>query len=539
MAQDWDATADVVVVGYGGAGAAAALAARESGADVLALDRYLGGGATNLSGGIVYAGGGTRIQRAAGVEDDTENMFSYLRREVGDVVSEETLRRFCEQSPAMIDWLMDHGVPFDPSLCPFKTSYPTDDYYLYFSGSENSGGFRDAATPRQRGHRAHGPGVSGKKLYGPLAASAAAHGVRVRTGTRVTGLVVEDGRVVGVEAVTIEDAPSAVRRRFAVLTRISAKPGVYHQGLRAAMQRLLDRIEHRHGRPIRIRARSGVVLSTGGFIANGAMVREHAPGYPWAQGLPLGTAGDDGSGIELGRSVGGATDRMDSLSNWRFIAPPSAYLGALAVDVDGRRMVDESRYGAALGAAIAEAPGHRAWLLVDADLAARAREQLGDQTVWFQRLQLERLLRIGSVSAPTVEEAARRAGGDPAGLRRTVDAHNDAIAQGRPDPLGKPDDLRRPAVAAPFTLLDISFTDRMTYPMPMLTLGGLVVDEDSGAVRTAAGATVDGLFAAGRTAVGICSNSYVSGLSLADCVFSGRRAGSHAAAAPSGARDGA
>ncbi|MBS4104664.1 FAD-dependent oxidoreductase, partial [Tsukamurella paurometabola] len=79
MAQDWDATADVVVVGYGGAGAAAALAARESGADVLALDRYLGGGATNLSGGIVYAGGGTRIQRAAGIDDDAENMFSYLR----------------------------------------------------------------------------------------------------------------------------------------------------------------------------------------------------------------------------------------------------------------------------------------------------------------------------------------------------------------------------------------------------------------------------------------------------------------------------
>ena len=53
MAQDWDATADVVVVGFGGAGAAAALAAREAGAEVLALDRYLGGGATNLSGGIV------------------------------------------------------------------------------------------------------------------------------------------------------------------------------------------------------------------------------------------------------------------------------------------------------------------------------------------------------------------------------------------------------------------------------------------------------------------------------------------------------
>jgi 3-oxo-5alpha-steroid 4-dehydrogenase len=58
----------------------------------------------------------------------------------------------------------------------------------------------------------------------------------------------------------------------------------------------------------------------------------------------------------------------------------------------------------------------------------------------------------------------------------------------------------------------------------MLTLGGLVVDEETGAVSG-----VEGLYAAGRTAVGLCSNSYVSGLSLADCVFSGRRAGSHAA----------
>jgi 3-oxo-5alpha-steroid 4-dehydrogenase len=41
---------------------------------------------------------------------------------------------------------------------------------------------------------------------------------------------------------------------------------------------------------------------------------------------------------------------------------------------------------------------------------------------------------------------------------------------------------------------------------------------------------VPGLYAAGRTAVGLCSHSYVSGLSLADCVFSGRRAGRRAAA---------
>ena len=63
----------------------------------------------------------------------------------------------------------------------------------------------------------------------------------------------------------------------------------------------------------------------------------------------------------------------------------------------------------------------------------------------------------------------------------------------------------------------------------MLTLGGLTVAEDTGQVLREDGSIVGGLYAAGRTAVGLCSNSYVSGLSLADCVFSGRRAGKHAA----------
>ncbi len=64
----------------------------------------------------------------------------------------------------------------------------------------------------------------------------------------------------------------------------------------------------------------------------------------------------------------------------------------------------------------------------------------------------------------------------------------------------------------------------------MLTLGGLAVAEDTGQVRRADGTLVPGLYAAGRSAAGLCSRSYVSGLSLADCVFSGRRAGRHAAA---------
>jgi 3-oxo-5alpha-steroid 4-dehydrogenase len=59
----------------------------------------------------------------------------------------------------------------------------------------------------------------------------------------------------------------------------------------------------------------------------------------------------------------------------------------------------------------------------------------------------------------------------------------------------------------------------------MFTLSGLRANEQTGAVLNARGEPIQGLFAAGRCAVGLCAEGYVSGMSLADCVFSGRRAG--------------
>src|SRR5690349_13468468 len=95
---DWDERADVVVVGFGAAGACTAIEAADAGADVLVLDRFGGGGASALSGGVVYAGGGTAYQRAAGVDDSPEAMYAYLATEVGDVVSAAPLRAFCRDS---------------------------------------------------------------------------------------------------------------------------------------------------------------------------------------------------------------------------------------------------------------------------------------------------------------------------------------------------------------------------------------------------------------------------------------------------------
>jgi 3-oxo-5alpha-steroid 4-dehydrogenase len=152
-------------------------------------------------------------------------------------------------------------------------------------------------------------------------------------------------------------------------------------------------------------------------------------------------------------------------------------------------------------------------------------------TLWFQRLQAWYLLSLGAVRAPTVAAVAARAGVDPAGLAATVAAYN-ALGPDASDPVGKPAAARRPQDQPPYYLIDVSVRPRLFYPAPVLTLGGLVVPPGSGQVLRPDGRPVDGLYAAGRTAAGLCSRSYVSGLSLADCVFSGRRAARHAATAP-------
>ena len=546
---DWDLEADVVVVGFGAAGACAALEAAATlegtGASVLVIDRFGGGGATALSGGVVYAGGGTPQQRAAGVDDSPEAMFGYLRTEVGDAVPAATLRQFCDGSVAMLAWLEGHGVPFEGSLCPDKTSYPTNRHYLYYSGSELSaaaaayaaadagtgaaaaGGDAGAAPPAPRGHRTRGRGTSGGLLYARLDAAARAAGVRVLTQTAACDLVTgPGGRVTGVACTTLRDAPGWARLAHRVLHRWSVKPYLYVPKAGRILHRPVGWLERRYGRPLQVGAARGVVVAAGGFAANRPMMRTHAPAA--RGGLPLATPGDDGSGIRLGTGAGGATAYLDRVSIWRFLSPPPALLGGLLVDRDGDRVCDESRYGAALGDAIVRRGG-RAWLLADRATLADARRQIRRSTLWFQRLQAWYLL-AGAVRAPTVAAVAARAGLDPDRLEATLAAYNAAARNpALPDPAGKPAAARRPQDQSPYALIDCSIRPRLFYPAPVLTLGGLVVDPGSGQVLRPDGSAIDGLYAAGRSAAGLCSRSYVSGLSLADCVFSGRRAGHHAA----------
>jgi 3-oxo-5alpha-steroid 4-dehydrogenase len=200
----WDDEADVIVVGFGGAGVCAAIEAAGHGSRVLVIERFTGGGATRISGGVAYAGGGSVYQKQAGFDDTPENMFGYLETEVKDAVTKETLQAFCEQSCDNLAWLEAQGVCFDASFCPFKTSYPPARYYLYYSGNESFPPHNAKAIPAPRGHRVKGKGLSGGALFERLKESALKKGVEVRCQSTATRLIVgTGGRVAGIEMSSI------------------------------------------------------------------------------------------------------------------------------------------------------------------------------------------------------------------------------------------------------------------------------------------------------------------------------------------------
>ncbi len=158
-----------------------------------------------------------------------------------------------------------------------------------------------------------------------------------------------------------------------------------------------------------------------------------------------------------------------------------------------------------------------------------------EQTESILRLQTATLFTFGHRKAATLSGLARKLGVSASGLAATVDAYNAAITSGGEDPAHKAAELCAPIRAG--TVL----RHRHLRP-PVADLPGARTHPRRASRSTArpgwcsmsTAATIPGLYAAGRTAVGICSNSYVSGLALADCVFSGRRAGEHAASADTG-----
>ena len=464
----WDEEVDVLVVGLGCAGAAAALEASASGAETLVVEKAGGGGGTSaMSGGVIYLGGGTALQRSCGFEDTEQAMFDYLMASVGDAPDEAKIRMYCEGSPAHFDWLVEQGVPFKHTFYDGCSGEPPTDDGLVWSGSEQIHPFCDIAKPAPRGHVPQIEHQGGPMLMRSLCAAVDASPARVMTDTTATALYqTPSGEVVGARIETFG--------------------------------------ETRH-----VRARGGVVLTTGGFVLDDEMLKRHQPKALDCM-VRIAAQGDDGSGIRLGQAAGGDVKHMDKVSISLPVTQPWGLKRGVLVNDKGQRFITEDAYYGRLGEwALLHHEG-RAWLIVDDEI--------------YEKPEYPReLVAVGE----TLTELAGELGLPPGALESTIELYNRDATRGEDAAFHKLPKYLKPLDQPPYGALDCTAASSI---YAVFTLGGLCSDTD-GRVLDPAGDAIAGLYGAGRSTSGLSVGSYSSGLSLGDGTFFGRRAGRAAAAA--------
>jgi len=526
----WDESADIVVIGFGGAGAVAAIQARECGASVIVIDRFEGGGATAYSGGIIYAGA-TRFQREGGYNDTVEEMYKYLDAEE-TAVAPKTLRRFCETSSADMEWLSGLGVPFGNTVFEGKAAFPPDDHWIYYSGREKVPFYAEKAKPAPRGHRPTVNGMGGNFYYQKLREASLKKNIQLLEHSPVTRLIVDkNNRVIGVEINALDkslwEKHMSLYRRVHPWMPFNSDRG--EKAIVAAME-----LEKSTYRPKLIRAQRGVILATGGFNHNFKMLCKHRPELSsiYKNLLRLGSMGDSGIGIKLGESAGGVTALMEKISVGRNVAPPHCYANGILVNQEGKRFVNEGVHSLAVGSEILKQPHSKAWLILEAkDFWVGIKDCLfsGKNFLFFGAPVLLNIMLGGTRKGRTIEELGKKIGSDSFALTKTVAEFNAMATSDRKDPLGKLDELIQPVSKGPFYAINMSLDNKFA-PAIMITLGGLSCDEDTGMVKRMDGSLIEGLYAAGLVAMGIhTTDGYMSGLSIADTVFTGRRAARSAA----------
>ena len=441
---------DLLVLGGGAAGLAAALEAAEAGAQVLLLEKQpeLGGSSAMCGGCLAFAG--TDLQREQGIEDSAALLASDLRQVGGGDADEALIAAYAENQLGAYEWLRAHGMEVSPAL---------------------------EASAGQSVPRVHN--VDPADLIRLLAARCRATGrVRIETGVAARRLLRSvSGRVDGVLA-------------------------------------------ERHGAEVELRAPRGVVLASGGFSRDEALVHRFAP--ECAEAVFLGGEGNTGDGLRMAWALGADFRDMAHIKGTFGKHPTdetnhhsclAVYKGAIAVNQDGRRFVDESLSYKLLGAGCLRQPYGSAFQILDQPIL-----ESGDDRVRI--LDFRRRLEEGlMLQADTLEELADAIEVPRDALPATVAEYNGFVDAGEDRAFG-----RRHLVHNHGALVRIETAPFYAYPSTAAVYGtycGLTVDAEM-RVRDVFGAGIDGLFAAGEVAGGLHGAAYMTGSAFGKALIFGR-----------------
>ena len=458
---------DIIVVGAGAAGIPAALFSGDVGARVLLVEAAdVIGGTFHISTGQMSAAG-SRVQAAKGIKDTPDDHFRDVMRISRGTADPALVRLAVDNAADTLHWLLDLGLVLEP------------DHPVIHYGHEPYG------IPRT--YWAAEGGMAILKCLKPAVEDATARGrIEVRTGTRIVGLMTDaSGDVTGVRL----------------------------------QQGKTD---------VEVTARA-VILATGGYTADAALFSEMSQGRPLYGGGYVYARGD---GLRTAVSVGGQIrNREMYLPTFAAVAAADAPGGytfstqtypqfrqpwEIYVDDAGNRFIREDEPSVDLRErALLALPHMRFWALYDARIAHDAPcFHLASPEQIASRFETD----PDYLKSDSIEDLARRAGIDASRVAHTIQAYNNAILSGAPDPLGR---LHRP-----LPILELPFYAVRHVGWSIVGFAGLRVDETL-RVTDKYGCPIPNLYAAGEI-LGLAAtsgNAFTGGMSVTPAMTFGRLLG--------------
>ena len=489
-AEDSTVEADVVIVGAGGAGMTAAITAANEGKSVVIVESQamVGGNSVRATGGMnaaktVYQDENT-FEQAAGVEKTlasaaekyadnetitalaatvAEQWAAYQANPTGYFDSVELMEldtmiggkgindpalveTLCEGTADAIDWLDENGITL-----------------------HNVSSFG---------------GASVKRIHRPVG---------------------DDGKVVSVGSYMIPRLQQACEKAGVQILLSTTAEEILTDGGKAVGIKATGAT----GETVTINAKA-VILASGGFGANLDMVVEYKPELKGF--MTTNAPGILGQGIAMAQAIGADTVDMDQIQIHPTVQYDSAALiteglrgdGAILVNAEGKRFIDEVGTRDVVSAAEVAQTGGYSWLVVD--------QKMADASSVIQGY----IKKGYTVEGKTYEELAEAMGVDSAAFAETMANWNQCVADKTDAEFGRTS-FANPLDTAPYYAIKVTAGVHHT-------MGGLKIDTNT-EVLDADGNAIPGLFAAGEITGGVHGANRLGGNAVADFTVFGRIAG--------------